>query len=136
MPPIDEATEPFFYLVEHLFRVGPSLAGEMVSHQEIAAWAGFNGYALDGWEAEALQRLSGAYVGEYHAAADDKREPPFTPSTPVVSRAEVSQRILAAFMALAGQGEGPDATPKTPAGRRSPGRTAPAVRAPRGSSQG
>lgn len=103
MPPVDEATEHFFYLVEHLMRVGPSTHGEVLSFGEIGEWARTNGYRLSGWEAETLRGLSAAYLHEHHAAEDIRRPPPYAPPAPVIERSLVSQRILEMYQRMAGE---------------------------------
>lgn len=98
MPPI-EAGE---HLIDYLFKVGPSAAGETLTFQELAAWCAMTGHHLTAWEAATLRQLSGAYLGEYEAAANAKRPAPYQTAERVISREEVSNRILAAFKQLAG----------------------------------
>lgn len=64
------------HLIDYLFEVGPSTAGEVLSFQEIAAWSAATGRTLTPWEAVTLRRLSSAYLSEAHAASDPDRAPP------------------------------------------------------------
>jgi hypothetical protein len=73
MPPLDAGE----HLIDYLFRVGPSIAGEVLTFQEIQAWSEASGVVLDGWEAETLRRMSGAYLAEYQAASDLARPAPY-----------------------------------------------------------
>lgn len=127
MPPIDEASQPFYYLIEHLFRVGPSSAGEVLSFREIEAWAGFNGYDLSGWEAETIRSLSAAYMSEHQQADDPKRVPPYSPAEPVIDRSEVSRRIMEAFRQLVGAPDD-EVSPEASEDQPVPGRSAPRSR--------
>lgn len=97
MPPLDAAD----HLAEILFKVGPSTGGEVITYQEITAWSGITGYTLNGWEAETLRALSSEYLAELHAAEDDNRPAPFQPVERIVSREEVSSRLMAAFRQFA-----------------------------------
>lgn len=98
LPPLDAAQ----HIAEHLFQIGPSTSGEVVTYQEIQAWKNLTGHELNGWEAQTIRALSAAYLAEYQAAEDAKRPAPYSPDARLVSREEVSSRILAAFMRLAG----------------------------------
>jgi hypothetical protein len=99
LPPLDAAD----HLAEILFKVGPSTAGEVISYQEIKAWSDLSGYTLNGWESETLRSLSGEYLAEIHAAEEVARPAPYQPAERIVSREEVSNRLLAAFTQLGGK---------------------------------
>lgn len=95
--PVVEVAE---HLIDYLFSIGPTTGGETISFQEIAAWTALTGYRLNGWEAETLRRLSGAYAAEHYAASDAKRPAPY--SAPLTaankpSRDDVAAKIKAAF---------------------------------------
>lgn len=100
LPPADFGGQ----LVDHLFDVGPSAAGEALTFQEIAAWSAATGIALDAWEASTLKLLSCAYLAELDAASDPSRPPPAS-VRPKKTRAEVSSTIREIFERLAAQDE-------------------------------
>jgi hypothetical protein len=114
LPPLDGGA----YLAEHLFSIGPATAGETITYQEIKAWADLTGHVLNGWEAETLRGLSGAYLAELHAAEDAQRPPPFAPSERVQSREEVSAGLLAMFQAMAERDQKMGLAPKPEPARR------------------
>ncbi len=97
MPPLDAAD----HLIDHLFSVGPTTAGEPITFQEIAAWSELTGYGLDGWEADTLRRLSAAYASELYLSNEDpKRLAPFRQpeaEPPKLSREDLVASIRAAF---------------------------------------
>lgn len=90
------------YMLGYLFAVGPSCGGEVLSFQEIRAWSDQTGHVLDAWEAETLQRLSRAYLVEYHAASAADRPMPGAEKVQKAkpTRSEISQRISDAFARL------------------------------------
>lgn len=122
------------HLVDLLFDVGPSSAGEVITFQEIVAWQRVTGVRLDAWEAETLRRLSHAYLAEIVEAKDPDRPAPYR-DTPPPPPAEVASKLEAMFDRLAAQdakkGLGPKPAPEvSPQARRrrSPEGDAPASR--------
>lgn len=90
-----------FYLVDYLMTVGPATAGEVLTFLEIQAWRQETGRLLDAWEVETLQRLSRAYLIEYHQASDRDRPPPGGETVKSKhTRSEVSQHISDLFARL------------------------------------
>lgn len=75
LPPLDTGD----HLIKHLFDVGPSSAGEVLTFSEIRAWVDLTGHVLTAWEAETLRKLSAAYLGELQDAKAADRPPPFSP---------------------------------------------------------
>ncbi len=73
MPPVDAAS----HLIDALFEVGPSIAGEVLTFTEIQAWQNATGTPLNSWEATTLRRLSGEYLAERQAAEAPDRAPPY-----------------------------------------------------------
>lgn len=61
MPELGEAE----YLAGWFLECGPSMSGDPLTYQEIAAWAGLTGIEPAPWEAAALRRMSRMYV--HHA---------------------------------------------------------------------
>jgi hypothetical protein len=127
MPPVDVGR----HLIDDLFEVGPSVAGEPLTFQEIAAWSGLTGRSLDAWEPVALRRLSLAYLAEYQAAETMSRPAPHLDAIAAVRPAptpdEVSDRIMAAFERLERQDaemSGKPPPPRMPRPPR-PGRSRP-----------
>lgn len=72
-PPEVEAGD---HLIKHLFTVGPSSAGEVLTFSEIAAWTTLTGVVVTAWEAETLRAMSAAYLGELDAAKEPGRAAP------------------------------------------------------------
>lgn len=98
------------HLVDYLFEVGPTEAGEVLTFREIEAWSRMTGYTLASWEAVFLRRLSGAYASELQAAEDPARPPPYMSATvEAVDHQAVSKARLEMFMRLAAQHEGQEA---------------------------
>lgn len=73
LPPVDAAQ----HLIGYLFEVGPSIAGEVLTFQEIQAWQNATGTILNSWEATTLRLLSGEYLAERQAAEDPVRLAPY-----------------------------------------------------------
>ena len=87
------------YIVDWLFEVGPMIAGDPVTFQEIKAWRDLSGRVLDGWEATTLRRLSIAYTAEYHQASDPRTPAPGKTVAPKSAK-QVSEGLAAAFARL------------------------------------
>lgn len=101
MPPVDAAE----LVVEHFFDVGPTIGGEPISYLEIAAWVELSGAHPTPWECQVLRRMSVAYARQHQVSGDIKALSPFTaPLSSKPKREELSARILAAFMGMAGPG--------------------------------
>lgn len=64
------------HLVDYLLQLGPTIGGEPLTYQEIAAWCGLTGIVLSSWEAVTLRALSASYASEYFAAKDPARPVP------------------------------------------------------------
>jgi hypothetical protein len=77
MPPVDAGN----HLLKHLFDVGPSSGGEVLTYTEIANWIALTGNVLTAWEAETLRKLSVAYLNERDLAKDPERPAPYLPQT-------------------------------------------------------
>lgn len=117
--------EGYEHLLDHLWSVGPAVAGEPVSFQEIKAWVDLTGVRVDGWEAEALRALSSAWVGEYRAADDAQRPPPFLSAPTSEQRVYVASALEVMFDQLASKGEKVEPKPPPSAPRSSRSRSAP-----------
>ena len=102
-PPVEPDLD---YMVTYLMTVGPATAGEVLTFQEIQAWRRETGRVLNVWEVETLQRLSRAYLSEYHQAKDRDRPPPFAPAAPINDRRFVSSRILEMYRRMADEDAG------------------------------
>lgn len=116
MPPLDAGA----HLVDHLFSIGPAMGEGPVTFQEIAAWQALTGHVLQGWEADALRRLSAAWLAEYQAADDPARPPPYTPAERVKPAEEVASKLEAMFDRMAAQDRRSGISPKTPRQGRQP----------------
>jgi len=110
LPPVDAAE----HLIDYLFNdPGPSVGGEVLTHQEIEAFQRNTGTVLTSWEATTLRRLSGAYLSELNAATDPQRPPPHIASVES-HRAMVASKITTIFDRLDKQAvkQGPLPRPK------------------------
>lgn len=67
---------PAGHLVGYLFKVGPAIAGEVLTFTEIRNWTELTGVTLNAWEAETLRSLSSAYLSELEAAKSPARAAP------------------------------------------------------------
>lgn len=118
------------HLIGHLFDVGPSEGGEVLTYQEIGAWMALTGQQLTGWEVSTLRSLSSTYLGEADAATAPDCPPPFVPTTVApIDRVNISNARLEMFMRLQAQHEGREFTPE--AAPAEPSRQAPRRRSPR-----
>ena len=56
------------HLVSYLFDIGPTIAGNLLTHAEIGAWQENVGIDLEPWEVRVLRRLSSDYMSESRKA--------------------------------------------------------------------
>lgn len=124
LPPVDFGR----HLVDLLYRVGPSTAGEVITFQELVAFRSSTGIAMNSWEATTLRAMSGAYLGELSAATDPRRPSP----TGVIRRAAAAavMNMINAMMSQYEEAPAEDASPDPSEARPSQKRSAPTRAAP------
>ena len=100
------------YLVGYLFEVGPSVAGNELTHSELRDWQHNSGVQLDDFGALALKQMSRAYLGQYHAAQKPDCPYPVQVQDEVQDEqaaadreAKLTEHLRATLMAMASTGD-------------------------------
>lgn len=73
MPPLHAGA----YLVDYLFRIGPTNGDKALSGPDLVAWEHLLGIQWQPYQAELLARLSKEYLGEMHQATKRDATPPW-----------------------------------------------------------
>ena len=68
------------YLVEALFKIGPTCKEEPLGWGQIETWARVQGIALRPWQYDVLVELSRAYLAESYTARERNAPAPWEPA--------------------------------------------------------
>lgn len=91
---------PAEYLTEWLIEIGPSIGDRPIGYADLAAWQAISGIELEPWEARALRRLSGEYLGQSARARKPDCPPPWSGG---IERDKVAAQFAAMMRAVTGR---------------------------------
>lgn len=95
MPPAGDAE----YLLDHFWKVGPSVGDSQITQGELRHYQDNNGITLSPWECNTLRQLSIDYLNESHRATKADCPPPYGESRTAMNlRAAELQKKMDLFL--------------------------------------